>query len=60
MELTSEELTILINSVDAMLNEDYLLEDIEKKKVELLKKMSKELYRRGFTCVISETYLKVK
>jgi hypothetical protein len=56
MRLTTENLTILIASL-----EDYdegSLENEHKRNVDLLKKMSKELFKRGYTTIISKTYLK--
>jgi hypothetical protein len=56
MRLSTKELTVLITSVDAMLNPDYDGDKIETEKITLLKKLSKELSKRGYTTTISQRY----
>ena len=53
MKITTNELTLLITALDGTLQSDF--DNLETEK--LLKKLSKELKKRGFETIISKEWL---
>lgn len=57
MKLTNEELALLLWSLDCMVNNESEDKKGEKNKIELCKKLSKELNKRGYTTLISKNWI---